>query len=169
LKRYISLLELTYQIYFSYPYYSNIGKRLVKTPKVYYTDTGMVCNITATSNWKTLELQNRVGRVGFIIETWVSNELRKIISYSKQKPNVYFLRSHSGQEIDFLLEYGENLVGIEVKWLGKISKQDLKSANFFIENLKDRLKYVIFLYPGNKSVIFNEKLAAIPFDIFFLG
>ena len=71
-----------------------------------------------------------------------------------------------------MLEYGENLVGIEVKWSGKISKQDLqdlKSANFFIENLKDCLKYFIFLYSRNNSVIFSEKLAEIPFDIFFLG
>lgn len=165
LRRYLALLELTYQIYFIYPYYTNISKRLIKTPKVYYTDTGMVCNITATGNWRTLELQNRDG---FLIETWVANELKKMISYSKQKPNIYFLRSQLGKEIDFVLAYGESIVGIEVKWSQNITKQELKTVEFFLNELKDRINYIIILYPGTRSVVFNKKIAAIPFDIFFL-
>jgi len=76
LRRYMNLLETTYQIFLVYPYFANIGKRLVKTPKLYFNDTGMACFLGVVEDWEVLERQRRIGP---LVETWVAAELKKLI------------------------------------------------------------------------------------------
>ncbi len=101
LRRYLALLEETFQIFLLPPYFAHAGKRLVRTPKVYLTDTGLACHLMAAERWETLEKQ---GRAGAMAETWVAAELRKLLSVARPFCRVYFWRTHAGQEVDFLLE-----------------------------------------------------------------
>jgi len=132
------MLEQTYQIQILYPYYINIGKRLVKTPKIYITDTGMLNHLNNFSTWDDIE---RSGKLGSVVETWAANEITKLISVSHRKAHIYFIRLYTGQEIDKM----RNLV------------------NF----LDDRLKVAIILYPGLDYIDLGSKLCLIPFSFFF--
>lgn len=116
LRRYFNLLSQTYQIHLVPPYSANIGKRLVRTPKVYLTDTGVACHLTATDRWETLVRQNRLGGM---VETWAANEIRKMIAVSGWPVDLSFWRTRTGQErIEVSSSHGGG-VGVRSQKRGK--------------------------------------------------
>ncbi len=163
-RRYMSLLELTYQAFPLRPYFANVGKRLVKTPKIYLGDTGMACHLAVADAWTVLERQ---GSMGAIVETWVAAELRKLISVTDQRIQLWYWRPHAGREVDFLLERGESLVGIEVKWTQRITDSDTIGLRQCTQALKGRVRLGILLYPGTEALALDRHTLAIPFSIFF--
>jgi predicted AAA+ superfamily ATPase len=164
LRRYMNLLEVTYQVFLLHPYFVNIGKRLVKTPKIYYTDTGMASFLRGADEWSVLEHQ---GQTGALVETWVAMELLKMISVLDHRYKLFFWRTHAGQEVDFILEKGSKLVAIEVKWGHSISDSDVLNLKKCSEDLKDRLHFSIILYGGTEIVPFTPRIVAVPFPAFF--
>lgn len=100
-RRYLDLLQQTFQLFMLQPWFANVGKRLVKTPKLYVTDTGLGCHLAAADEWSTLERQLRVGPV---LETFVANELRKFLSLDAGRTHLWFWRVEHGHEVDFILE-----------------------------------------------------------------
>ena len=164
LRRYMNLLEATYQIFLLRPYYENIGKRLVKTPKLYFYDTGMACYLRGVSQWSALERQ---GKTGALVETWVCSELIKLIGVSKHRFQLFFWRTQAGQEVDFLVERSGELVAIEVKWAHRIEDADVFSLKRCLEDLGDKLRYAVLLYGGTEVISLTPKIVAIPFPVFF--
>lgn len=164
LRRYMGLLELSYQVFLIRPYFANIGKRIVKTPKLYFGDTGMACHLAVVENWSVLERQ---GRTGALVETWVAGELRKLLSLYDHRMQLMFWRTHTGQEVDFLIERGEELVAIEVKWSQQIDARDLASLYSCSRDLGKRIRLSLVLYPGNNTVAFDAQTIAIPMSVFF--
>lgn len=164
LKRYIFLLEVTYQIYFIRPYFANIGKRLIKMPKLYFGDTGMACHLSAVDNWDTLERQSRVGSM---VETWVASELKKLISLGEARYQIYYWRTYTGREVDFIIEYGEKLVAIEVKWSHKLGNYDVAGLKDCANNLKGKHVLSVILYSGTEIVAIDKQTIAMPFGFFF--
>src|SRR5512139_829786 len=96
LRRYMNLLEVTYQIFLLRPYFTHAGKRLVKTPKIYFNDTGMACHFAGADNWAALETQANVGPM---VETWVASELVKLLPLLDRRSGLYFWRTQTGQEV----------------------------------------------------------------------
>jgi hypothetical protein len=164
LRRYMNLLEVTYQIFLLRPYFANIGKRLVKTPKLYVSDTGMACHLRGVADWSALEHQ---GQVGSIVETWVASELLKLMSICDHPLQLYFWRTQAGQEVDFLVERGQKLVTIEVKWGHRIDDSDISNSKRCAEDLKGRVHFSVIIYGGSEVVPFTKKIVAIPFPVFF--
>jgi hypothetical protein len=164
LRRYVNLLEVTYQVFLLRPYYTHVGKRLVKTPKIYVSDTGMACHLIGADHWSILEKQ---GNSGAMVETWVASELLKLMSISGKRLQLYFWRTQTGQEVDFLVEQGGELVAIEVKWAHRIHESDITNLKRCAEDLKDKLRFSIILYGGVEIVPFTPQIVAIPFPVFF--
>jgi len=164
LRRYIDLLEVTYQIYFLRPYFANIGKRLIKMPKLYFGDSGMACHLSAVEDWKTLERQ---GRVGSMVETWAASELRKLISLGDMRYQLYYWRTYAGREVDFLIEHGEKIIAIEVKWSHKLESSDIAGLKDCAQDLKGRHVLSVLLYPGTELVAIDKQTIAMPFGFFF--
>lgn len=164
LRRYMNLLEVTYQVFLLRPYFTNIGKRLVKTPKIYMTDTGMASYLRGIEDWSALEHQ---GQTGAIVETWVALELLKLLPVSDHRLRLYFWRTQSGQEVDFLVERGQKLVAIEVKWGHRIHDSDVVNLERCAEDLKGKLHFSVILYGGTDIVPFSPTIVAIPFPSFF--
>lgn len=164
LRRYMDLLEVTYQIYFLRPYFANIGKRLIKMPKLYFGDSGMACHLSAVEDWKTLERQ---GRVGSMVETWAASELRKLVSLGETRYQLYYWRTYAGREVDFLIEHGENIVAIEVKWSQKLEISDMAGLKDCAKDLKGRHVLSVLLYPGTELVAVDKQTIAMPFSVFF--
>ena len=164
LRRYIDLLEVTYQAFFVRPYFVNIGKRLIKMPKLYFSDTGMACHLSAVENWQTLERQ---GRVGNMVETWAASELRKLISLGDMGYRLYYWRTYAGREVDFIVEHGEKVVAIEVKWSHKLEDSDLAGIKDCARDLKGRHVMSVLLYPGTEMIAVDKQTLVMPFGFFF--
>jgi len=163
LRRYMGILETTYQTYLLRPYFVNIGKRLIKMPKLYFGDSGMACHLSVAEDWKTLERQ---GRVGSMVETWAASELRKLTSLGEARYQLYYWRTYAGREVDFLIERGEKIVAIEVKWSHKLDNADLAGLKECAEALKGRHVLSVLLYPGRELVAIDKQTIVIPFGLF---
>lgn len=164
LRRYMNILEQTYQTFLVPPFFANISKRFVKAPKLYWTDTGFLNHILDIHDEKQLSHNPHLGA---IIETWVASELKKLISFESESMTLYGWRTQSGQEVDFLIEKGERLLAIEVKWSQHIDKSVLHSFKALRDQLRDKLVMGIVLYRGKDVLLLNEKLIAVPYEYFF--
>ncbi|MBI4699278.1 MAG: ATP-binding protein [Nitrospirae bacterium] len=164
IRRYIAILETTYQIFFVRPYFANIGKRLIKMPKVYLGDTGMACHLSAADDWETLERQ---GKAGNVVETWAASELRKLISFGDIRCQLFYWRTYAGREVDFLIEHGERIVAIEVKWTQNLAESDISGLKDCARDLKGRHLMSVLLYSGTEIIPIDRQTLAVPFGFFF--
>ncbi len=129
-KSWISILQTSHIIYLLEPYYRNLGKRLIKSPKVYFTDTGLLTHLLGITSWNDAVLSPMAGNIW---ETYVFNQLfRSLQKNTMVKPELWFWQNQSGHEVDFLIEKGGRFIAVEAKMK---ELPDLKdTANF--ERLK---------------------------------
>lgn len=111
-RNWLSILEAGYQIYLLRPWHSNVTKRLVKTPKLYFLDTGLCAYLT---NWTSPETLSSGSMSGSIFETHVLTELLKSYWHRLKTPHLYFYRDRDGREVDFLLVRDQTIHPLEVK------------------------------------------------------
>jgi predicted AAA+ superfamily ATPase len=139
-KRYLSLFESCYMIRQLYPYAANVKKRLVKTPKVYLRDSGLLHSILRISSLDKL-MGNPI--VGASYEGWIIEQICSQLSNSDVKP--YFYRTHAGAEIDLLLDSPNGLIAIEIK-----RSLTPKPSKGFFSAMKDlRCEQAYVVYPGS--------------------
>jgi predicted AAA+ superfamily ATPase len=111
-REWISILEASYIVFRVTPYFNNFGKRLVKTPKLFFYDTGLVTYLLGITSPEHLNIHpNR----GALFETFVTSELLKSAFNNGSIPSVYFWRDRSGNEIDGIIDKGTSLLPIEMK------------------------------------------------------
>lgn len=165
-RRYLGLMETTYQVFTVRPYFVNIKKRLVKTPKLYFSDTGMAAHLTVSEDWETLEAQ---GRAGAMVETWVAGELRKAVGLCERRTEIHYWRTHAGREVDFILARGEQLAAVEVKWGRRMAGSDLAGIKGCRDDLAGRLGLGVVLYSGEHAFALDDRTAAVPLGAFFNG
>jgi len=160
IKRYISMLKATMLIYTVPPWYINIGKRMVKTPKIYFCDTGLACFLSGLSLER---FENACELRGRLFENFVVIELLKQISWSEKKPRLYHYRTHTQREVDIVLEdEQERVVGVEVKISATVKNEDFFGLRDFAESARERFLRGILLYTGEKVIPFGKGLYAIP-------
>lgn len=111
-KNWLGILETLGIIFYLHPYSNNLLKRLVKTPKVYFYDTGLVCYLTKWSSAETLESG---AMNGAILENYVVAEIMKTYLNSGKEPYMYYYRDKDAKEIDIVLEHDGVLNPIEIK------------------------------------------------------
>ena len=111
-KDWLGILETLGIIFYLHPYSNNMLKRLVKTPKLYFYDTGLVCYLTKWSSPETLESG---AMNGAILENYVVAEIRKSYLNCGQEPFMYYYRDKDAREIDIILEHDGVLNPIEIK------------------------------------------------------
>lgn len=123
-KRWLSLLETGYQVLLLYPYYKNIGKRLVKRPKLYFTDTGLTTFLLGIHSETTLLTSPSFGS---LFETYVVIDFWKRSLHHGQTPSYYYLRTRDGLEVDLLIETDDKLVPIEIKTTSTVTQEHAAS------------------------------------------
>lgn len=111
-KNWLGILETLGIIFYLHPYSNNLLKRLVKTPKLYFYDTGLVCYLTRWSSAETLECG---AMNGAILENYVVAEIRKTYLNCGKEPYLYYYRDKDAREIDIVLEHDGVLNPIEIK------------------------------------------------------
>ncbi len=120
----LSVLEASSVIALVSPYYRNLGKRLVKTPKLYFIDTGLACFLAGLRSKEELR---RSSLLGPLFETFVLGQILRWYANRALPADVYFYRDHYGHEVDFVIPVGEKLRLIECKWAEMV---DAKPAGF---------------------------------------
>lgn len=113
IKSWISVLEASNIVRLLEPYYSNIGKRLVKTPKLYMLDAGLACYLAGIRSANDLR---QSALLGAFFETHVMGQIVRWYTNRGLTPSVYYYRDYHGHEVDFVVAVGEKLKLIECKW-----------------------------------------------------
>lgn len=131
LKSWISILEASYIVYLIHPYFVNINKRLIKAPKIYFYDTGLLCHLLGIHN--EVELKQHYA-YGNIFENFVINEIRKRQLNNGERANMYFMRDSRGHEIDCVIPKGNKRLFYEIKASATFNNDFVKNINYFREN-----------------------------------
>ena len=111
-KDWLQILETLGIIFYLHPYSNNLLKRLVKTPKLYFYDTGLVCHLT---RWSSPEVLENGAMNGAVLENYVVSEIAKTWLNSGKEPYMYYYRDKGAKEIDIVLEHDGILNPIEIK------------------------------------------------------
>lgn len=144
IKHWLSILEASFLILELPPYFENFGKRVIKSPKYYFTDTGFLAYLLG------IEAPDQVRRdplVGQMFENLVVLEAFKARLHAGKAPNLYFFRDARGHEIDLLWQRGRELVGIEIKSASTWHASFRKSLLAFHE-LRHELAAMHVVYSG---------------------
>jgi hypothetical protein len=127
-KNWISILEASYIVYLLPPYYQNLGKRITKSPKVYFLDTGLVCYLVGLTDRDHL-LKGPMA--GALFENHCISETVKAFFNQGLRPAIYYLRTHNGLEIDLLIERENRLYLFEIKLTKTLSLEYTKPIERF--------------------------------------
>lgn len=126
-REWLSILERSYIISVVYPWHSNLGKRYVKMPKVYFIDNGLLAHLLGLPEGVILDGHPMMGQ---LMENFIFTELIKRLSLSSFKASLFFYRTTDGAEVDFIVEQGMYRLGIEVKSWGTAPKlSELRALN----------------------------------------
>jgi predicted AAA+ superfamily ATPase len=161
LRRYITLLETTFLLSPLPAWSSNLGKRLVKAPKLALSDTGLLAYLLGANQERMEEDSSVLGRA---LENFVVMELRKQSSWGKTKPQLFHFRTQSGQEVDVVMEDAAGrLVGVEIKASATVTGGDFKGLRALREMTGKRFTRGVLLYTGAEPLPFGPDLFALPF------
>ena len=165
IKQWLSILEASFVVFKLPPYFENFGKRVIKSPKYYFTDTGLLSYLL------DIEKPSQVSRdplVGSLFENLIVIEALKTRFNKGQKSNLYFFRDSHGREIDLLYKSGRDFTGVEIKssstWNNSF-KKELK--RFSEKNIQLAQSYVVY---SGEPMVFSDGVKALSFmnvaDIF---
>jgi predicted AAA+ superfamily ATPase len=160
LKRYFALLEATFLVQLLRPWSTNLGQRVIQTPKVYLNDTGLLAHLLGL----TVERLETDGNLaGGALENFALMELRKQSSWSQTQPEFYFWRTTTGQEVDIVLEdRAGRLVGIEIKAGATLGGTDVRGLQAMASATSKRWVRGVVLYTGGEVIPFASNLHALP-------
>ena len=160
-KAWLSVLEATHQVEVVRPCFANVGKRLVKTPKVYFTDVGTLCHLSGLRD----SAHAAAGPMGgAIMETAVLSEIVRTLTHRGAEPQVYFWRTQAGTEVDFVVDVAEGLIPIEVKLSATPRPAMAKAIKTFQGDLGSAAKPGYVVHSGDLRLPLGSGVTALPFS-----
>jgi uncharacterized protein len=159
IQAWLGVLESSYIIYLLQPWHNNLNKRIVKSPKLYFYDTGLLCYLLGITNQTNLVKHTRYGA---IFENWNITEIKKNRTNEGINGGMYFFRDSAGNEVDLLIEKNSELIGIEIKSTKKLDSKDFQGLKYW-KKYQQNAK-AILLYGGNKSDILNDEIGLVPWN-----
>jgi len=159
-KKYLHILETSYQFFLLKPYHANISKRLVKSPKLYAWDTGLANYFLGIDSEKYLKSSSFYGSV---FENFMITELLKQNSFLSRKAHLYFWRTSSGDEVDVIVDYKNQLIPVEIKSGVQISDGSIAGLLKFMDlKLPQKIPYGIVFYRGDRIMQIRPRIWAVP-------
>ncbi|RMD97917.1 MAG: DUF4143 domain-containing protein [Calditrichaeota bacterium] len=146
-KAWLSILEASFIIFFLQPHHRNFNKRLVKSPKLYFYDPGLVCSLLAVQNEQQLDFHPMKGS---LFESMLISEMMKHYFNQGLEPQCFFWRDKVGHEIDCLLETGESLVPVEFKAGQTITPDFFKNLNYWRKLSGVGAEHAYVIYGGEE-------------------
>lgn len=160
LMRYLALLQATFLIYTVLPWSNNLGRRLVKMPKLFFNDTGLLSYLLGIDR---AGLAANPYLVGVLLENFVVAELMKQLTWNETRAELFHYRTQAGSEIDVILENrAGQIVGLEIKASTTITAKDFQHLKTLAADLKERFLRGIVLYTGDQILPFGKNLYAMP-------
>lgn len=160
LRRYLALLEATFIFQPLPAWSSNIGKRFVKSPKIHLLDSGLAAHLRGDLDAPALAKSPNLGP---LLETFVVQEVRKLLGWSRHAATPWHFRTAAGQEVDLVLEApGQRMAGIEVKASANVHQRDFSGLRALAEAAGDKFTRGVVLYLGEQRLPFADRLWALP-------
>ena len=159
-KAWLSVLEASYQVMVVRPWFANTGKRLVKTPKVYFTDAGTLCFLTGLRDPRHAA-EGPLG--GALFETAVLAEISRTLWHRGEEPRIHFWRTSAGAEVDFLVEDGTELIPIEVKLSATPRPRMAAGIERLRGDLGERVRPGYVVHPGTVELPLGRYATGLPF------
>lgn len=148
-REWLTLLEMSYIIYLLPPYSENFNKKIIKSPKLYFYDTGILCYLLNITSQEQLEFHFAKGA---IFENFIITEIIKNEEKSDRAANLYFWRDKLGHEVDLIIEKGYNqIIPIEIKSGQTISKDYFKNLKYFNKLKPCKTNYLIYTGKENQT------------------
>jgi predicted AAA+ superfamily ATPase len=151
IKEWLSILEASFILYKLDPYFENFGKRVIKSPKYYFSDVGLLCYLLGIENQTQI---TRDPLMGNIFENLVVIECLKSRLNQGKMPHLYFFRDSNQKEIDVLFQDGRDLVAIEIKAAETFNHALIKNIQLIKETINIKKSYLI--YNGIEKKLSNE-------------
>ena len=158
-KDWISILEASFQVFILRPYYANIGKRLIKSPKVYFVDTGLLCSLVGL---RDVEHAVAGPMGGAIFENLVISDLYKTYLNRGEEPPLYYWRTAAGAEVDGIIDTQSGLIPIEIKLSETPRPEMAKALHTFERDLKGKALPGYVIYPGDMTLPLGQGVIALP-------
>jgi predicted AAA+ superfamily ATPase len=159
-KAWLSVLEATSQVIVLRPYYANLTKRLVKTPKLYFTDVGTVCHLVGL---RDVEHAASGPMAGALFENAVVADVYKTLLHRGTEPRLYFWRTAAGREVDLLIEDQGQLVALEAKLSATPRPENAAQILALREDLGSRVGRGYVVHPGDVELPLGNDVVATPF------
>jgi predicted AAA+ superfamily ATPase len=159
-RKYVGILEQLFLVNRVSPWFRNELKRLIKTPKLHFVDSGLLAALLALTAEQTARDRSTFGAV---LETFVFSEVMKQTTWSDEGYTLHHYRDKDQDEVDIIVEDEHGaLVGIEVKASATVHASDFKGMRKLLDSCGDDLKLGLVLYDGTKVVPFGDRLFAAP-------
>jgi predicted AAA+ superfamily ATPase len=147
-RRWLSILEASFLIFLLRPYHANFGKRLIKSPKLYFLDTGLLCYLLRIQSPEDLRLH---GSRGAIFESFVVSDLLKNFLNRGREADLYFWRDSTGHEIDVVIDRGLERVVVEIKSAQTVAEDFFSGIDFWRRLVGDLKAPAALIYGGDRS------------------
>jgi len=153
LSSWLSVLEASYIIYFLKPHFKNFNKRLVKSSKLYFYDSGLCARLLGIQNIDQLSIHPFRGQ---LFEGFIITEFIKEYYNIKQEPDIYFWRNNKGKEIDLIIEKNNQLIPIEIKSGQTITTSFFNNLKYFSKIAGQHILHSGLIYGGQETFIRNQ-------------
>ena len=152
-KRWISILEASFIVFLLRPHYKNFSKRLIKSPKLYFFDSGLLSYLLRIRSAEDIRIH---ALYGSIFESFIISEFLKGYLNSGEEPAIYFWRDSVGNEIDIIVDNGNDLMPVEIKAGQTIASDFFKGIRFWKKLVKDDKLRAALVYGGERSYIRSD-------------
>ena len=159
--RYLSLLESSFVISKLSPYLRNKASRLIKSPKIYVSDSGLACFMAGIER---LNGNNKEPLSGAIFETYVAQNLLALIGSRWKEARLYFWSVQGRHEVDFIVEVGRHCMALEVKSSARWEKRDLSGLEAFLA-ATPHCRAAVLCHNGTQAVQLGEKIWSLPLGL----
>lgn len=167
LTRYLALLETVFLVNRLPAWSRNLGQRLVKSPKVHLVDTGLACHLLGADTRRLSEDRPLLGR---LLESFVASELRKQISWTDPRIELFHFSTATGSEVDLVLEKPDGSVAaIEVKAGATVTASDFTALKALRDNIGRQFQAGVLLHLGDQIMPFGDKLWLVPVSALWAG
>ena len=153
----LGLLENSYVIFLLQPWHTNRNKRLIKTPKLYFYDTGVLCYLLGLKSSAAVQKSQVYGA---LFENWLISEIRKNGYNKGENNNMYFFRDSTGNEVDLILEKGDGPMAIEIKSGTKPNNNMLNGLKYWQKS--EPKSQGILLHGGQSNEMISEQISILP-------
>ncbi|OQY05707.1 MAG: ATPase [Planctomycetales bacterium 4572_13] len=160
-KKWLSILQASFQVVLLQPYHSNITKRLVKTPKLFFLDTGLCSYLT---EWATPETLEAGAMAGAVFETYVFTEILKSYWHQGFQPLIYYYRDKDKKEIDLIIEQNQTLYPIEIKKGGSPKKEWIRHLSV-LSKFNRKIGDGIVICMTSEATPLDNKNTALPVTV----